>query len=134
MAGNGPGRLVALYGKIDCGLPDKPEIVEVGPLAELAYIRCCLRSRAALTDGLIDRRVIGIWLDRLPGRPETHMKKLCSVGLLEDLGPIGWKIPTNVWSKWNPSRAEVQQKRDDEADRKRRWRESRAHSENGDTA
>lgn len=110
-----------LYSKLDCGFPDKPEVAEAGDLAELAYIRCMLRARAALTDGIIDRRTIGRWLVGIRGKPAAHMQRLVDVGLIL-VHPDGWCFPLEVWKRWNPLASEIEQKRQDEADRKRHYR------------
>ena len=110
-----------LYAKIDVSLPDDPKMAEAGDLAELAYLRCILRGRENLTDGVIDRRVVKRWLVGIRGKAETHMAALVKVGLLE-LHPDGWRIPLEVWKKWNPLKAEVEAKRAEDAERKRKKR------------
>lgn len=112
-----------LYAKIDVSLPDDPKMAEAGDLAELAYLRCILRGRENLTDGVIDRRVVKRWLVGIRGKPETHMAALVKVGYL-CLHPDGWCIPPDVWAKWNPLKADVEAKRAEDAERKRRKRKS----------
>jgi hypothetical protein len=113
-----------LYAKVDVGFPDDPKTVEAGDLAELAYLRCVLRGRENLTDGVIDRRVLARWLAGIRGKPTSHMDKLVQVGLLE-VHPDGWRIPHDAWVRWNPLKADVEAKRAEDAERKRQSRESK---------
>ena len=110
-----------LYAKIDVSLPDDPKMAQAGDLAELAYLRCILRGREHLTDGVIDRRVVARWLVGIRGKPETHMARLVEVGYLE-VHPDGWCIPLEAWKKWNPLKADVEAKRAEDAERKRKKR------------
>lgn len=125
MVGRMVESLMALYAKIDCSFPDDPKTVEAGDLAELAYVRCVLRARENLTDGVIDRRVVSRWLAGVRGKPATHLERLVSVGLLVE-HPEGWRIPLSAWRRWNPLRAEVDEKREAEAERKRVAREKKS--------
>lgn len=118
-----------LYAAIDVGFPDDPKVIDAGDLAELAYLRCVLRSRQHLTDGVIDRRVLGRWLAGVRGKPAAHMDRLVEVGLL-CTHDAGWCIPLNAWKKWNPTKVEVEEKRDAEKQRKADYR---ARMSQGDT-
>lgn len=120
-----------LYVQIACRLPDKPEIIEAGDIAELVYYRAIIRCREHLTDGVIDRRVIARWFSGIRGRPATHLDRLQAVGLLEP-HERGWCIPLDVWCEWNPTAAEVEAMREAENRRKREWRERRARESSDD--
>lgn len=131
-----------LYAQMSCTLPDKPEIIDAGPDCELVYYRAILRCRDNLTDGVIDRRRVARWFAGIRGRPKAHLDRLVEVGLLEP-HPDGWRIPLSVWIEWNPTREEVDAKREAESERKRLWRErqrdeaateSRQHRDNGTSA
>ena len=113
-----------LYAKVGCSLPDDPKMIDAGDICELVYIRCLLRAREALSDGVVDRRRLPRWCVGIRGNPVKHAARLVEVGLWE-LHPDGWCIPTDVWSRWNPLATEVQAKRDEEAERKRRFREKK---------
>lgn len=117
-----------LYAAIDVGYPDDPKVVDAGDIAELVYLRCVLRCREHLTDGVIDRRVLPRWLAGIRGPHTKHMARLVEVGLL-CTHDAGWCIPLNAWRKWNPTKAEVDQKRDDEKRRKAEYRDKKRAEE-----
>ncbi len=116
---------MTLYAKLDVHFPDDPKVVEAGDIAELVYIRCFLRSREFLTDGVIDRRLLGRWLAGVRGPHRTHMERLLQVGLLVT-HPLGWQIPEHVWRRWNPLKDEVETIREQEKERKRAYRASKS--------
>ena len=113
-----------LHAQIACSLPDKEEIIEAGDLAELVYYRAILRCRAELTDGVILRAKLTRWFDGVRGKPAAHLDRLVAVGLLKP-HERGWQFPPDVWSKWNPSKAEVEAKRAEETARKAEYRAAR---------
>lgn len=113
-----------LYAKVGCSLPDDPKMIDAGDICELVYIRCLLRAREALSDGVIDRRRLPRWCIGIRGDVKKHAARLVEVGLWE-LHSDGWCIPADVWTRWNPMATEVQAKRDEEAERKRRFREKK---------
>lgn len=114
---------MSLYAPFDTQFPDDPKVIKAGYVAELVYIRCVLKCREALSDGVIDRARIDRWCVGIPN-PKKEAARLVKVGLLL-LHPDGWQIPPDVWRKWNPLKAEVQAKRDAEAQRKRDYRDRR---------
>jgi hypothetical protein len=118
------GSLMSLYAQIDCAFPDRPDVAEVGDLAELVYYRSVLRCRDNLTDGVIDKRVISRWFAGIRGKHAQHLDRLAEVGLLQH-HENGWCIPPSVWGKWNPTKAEVEAKRAAEAERVRAYREKK---------
>ena len=119
-----------LYASLSCQLPDKPEIIEAGDIAELVYYRAVLRCREYLTNGVIDRRVLARWFAGIRGKPAAHLDALVSVGLLEP-HPQGWSIPLRVWSEWNPTAEEVQEARHLERERKREYRDRKKAERSG---
>lgn len=116
-----------LYARLSCHLPDEPEIAEAGDLAELVFYRTILRCREFLTDGIIDRRVLTRWYGGIRGKPADHLDRLVDVGYLEHCEQ-GWRIPFDIWCEWNPTKAEVEAKREAAAERQRLSRERRRAS------
>jgi hypothetical protein len=112
---------VSLYVQLSTALPDDPRMIEAGPMAELVYVRAVMRCREALSDGVIHRARLGRWFAGIP-RVERHLDALARVGLIETHAD-GWRIPIDVWCKWNPTKAEVLAKRDAEKERKRSYRD-----------
>ena len=98
-----------LHAQIACRLPDKVEIIDAGPMAELVYYRTCLRCREYLTDGRVARAHVARWFVGIPNAAK-HLDKLVAVGMLWE-HPNGWQLPDGVWQKWIPSKAEVEAKR-----------------------
>lgn len=96
-----------LYAQIDLDLPDDPKIVAVGAVAEHAYIRIILRCKRHLTDGVIDRRVIGRWLEGIKGKPTDIMAALTREGLVHEHAD-GWCIPTEVWVRRNRTADQIE--------------------------
>ena len=99
-------RQQVLWSKLAVDFPDDPKVIVAGYAAELAYIRCTLRAKAAMTDGVIHRARVGRWLAGIPGRAEKHMAALVSAGLIETCDE-GWRIPLEVWRKWNKTADEI---------------------------
>jgi hypothetical protein len=112
-----------LHAQIACRLPDKVEIIDAGPMAELVYYRACLRCREYLTDGVIARAHLTRWFAGI-AHPTKHLARLVDVGLLEPHAD-GWQFPDDVWRRWIPTRAAVQAKREAEAERLRAYREQK---------
>lgn len=122
---------MALYAKIDCAFPEDPKVIEAGDIAELVYLRCVLKCRELLTDGVIHRVRLDRWTVGIRGKATVHAARLVEVGLWE-LHPDGWRIPHAVWAKWNPLASDVQDKREEEANRKRAYREAmKSQRDNG---
>lgn len=114
---------MALYAKIDCGIARDPKMIAAGPHARLLYVQATLFCRENLTDGVVEELVLPIVALDIP-TPKKHMQRLVALGALEQIDG-GWRIPERVWAKYNPTRAEVDARRADEARRKAEWRESR---------
>jgi hypothetical protein len=118
---------MTLYSKIDVSLARDPRMIAAGPMARLLYIQAILYCRENLTDGHIDRLILPLVAVDIP-KPSNLMDRLVEVGAIE-LNGVGWQIPETVWRKYNPTKAEVEQMRQDAADRKRDYRERKR---NGD--
>lgn len=110
-----------LHAQLACRLPDKVEIIQVGPMAELVYYRCCLRCREYLTDGVIAREHISRWFAGI-SHASKHLNRLSDAGLLE-ICEVGWRFPDRVWREWIPTRESVDAKRAAEAERIREYRQ-----------
>jgi hypothetical protein len=122
---------MALWVKLSCGFPADSRVAEAGVHAELLYIRALLHCRETLTDGLVSRHSLQRVALGIP-KPERQADALVAVGLwlLDDRG---WRIPEDVWRKWNPTASEVDDERTAAAERKAAWR-ARRKSPNGTTA
>ena len=91
-------------------------ILEVGPDAELLYVRCLAFLASVSTDGFLTERqmkVVGIGLRSVPKRVEL----LLQVGLLE-ASPGGFVARS--WLKWNKSAAQTDRHLRNDRERKAR--------------
>lgn len=96
---------MALYAKIDVALARDPELVGM-PLARLMYVHCVLYCRENLTDGHIDRRVLTLAAVDIPN-PRKQMDALVKAGGKLEVTEAGWRIPEQVWRRFNPMKEEV---------------------------
>ncbi len=119
-----------LFAAISLDFPDDPKVIEAGPMAELAYIRCTIASKRLLTDGVIHRAQARRWLDGIPGDPAEHLNALVAVGLLEP-HESGWCIPIDVWAKWNKLAADVQVTRNKQSEGGKKGNHERHHVKAG---
>lgn len=119
---------MSYYARFDCDFPDDPKVIQAGDLAELLYFRCVLKCRQTLSDGVIHRDRLPRWAAGINAKPSTLAGRLVRAGLWQ-LHPDGWQIPPQIWNKWNPTAKEVATKREDEAERKRKYREDRRSQE-----
>lgn len=115
---------MGLFAKIDVALARDPRMIAAGPLARLLYVQSVLYARENLTDGVIDALVLPIVAIDVPN-PRKHMARLVDVGALTERKGGGWIIPEHVWRRYNPTRAEVEEQRRLEAERKAQWRARR---------
>lgn len=114
---------MSLYAKMSCALPRDPRMIQAGPMARLLYMQAVLYCRENLTDGEIDHRILGLVAMDIPD-PVSEMDSLCEVGAMEECD-LGWRFPMDVWTRWNPTRAEVEEMRSSEAERKRSYRDKK---------
>jgi hypothetical protein len=118
-----------LYGQFSCAMPRDPRMVAAGFAARLVYMEAALYCRENLTDGIIDRLTLAFWTPDMPVRTKiTKLDRLAEVGALEVI-PAGWRIPEDVWREWNPTKDEVNSKRQLEAERKAEYRARRQLSQ-----
>jgi hypothetical protein len=90
-------------------------IADAGPMAELLYVRSLAFSADVLSDGYISDtqllRFVGVGIPSV----RKHADALCKVDLwIREDG--GYRIVT--WSKWNLTKAEIQEKQARDAARK----------------
>jgi hypothetical protein len=120
-----------LYAKIACSLPDDPKIIRAGPMGELLYIRSVLWCREHLTDGVIERPVVPRLTIGFP-HPSRAISRLLAANLWTT-HDLGFAIPRQIWTKWNPTADQVKAKRDQETARKRAYRGSVSQRDTWDT-
>jgi hypothetical protein len=116
---------MALWSQWDVAWTRDPKMLEVGPMSRLVYHEAALYCRENLTDGVIDRRAVAAFGFDIPSK-KRHLDRLLEVGALEP-HERGWQFPDRVWTRWNPLRNDVEDKRQAEADRKAAWREKKRH-------
>lgn len=112
-----------LYAQIACAMPRDPRMRAAGPLARLVYIEAALYCRENLTDGVINRLNLPDFAVDVPAK-RKHIDRLTELGALE-LVDVGWRIPLDVWRRWNPLKSEVDAKRQAEAERKQSYRDKK---------
>ena len=116
-----------LYVKFSTGWPRKPEFRRAGPMARLIYVELAMFCKENLTDGAVDEANLADFAVDVP-KKRTHMQTLVDVGALEKT-PTGWRIPLDVWCKWNPTKAEVEAKKEEERQRKAKYRKDKQSGE-----
>ena len=111
-----------LHAQIACNMPR--ELAKRGATWQdrAVYCEAILYCRENLTDGLISRGELPFWMpDMAPRTRAQRLDSLTTSGLLV-LVDEGWRFPEHVWRKWNPTKAEVDAKRAEDAARKAEWR------------
>jgi hypothetical protein len=121
------GSSSVLYARIDVALARDPRMIAAGPLARLMYVQSVLYCRENLTDGVIDRLILPLVAVDVPNA-RRHMARLVDVGALEVV-EVGWRIPDQVWRRYNPLRSEVDEIRRAEAERKASYRDKKRRDE-----
>lgn len=121
---------MAYYAQLSCEFTRDPRMIAAGWQARAVYVEAMLYCRENLTDGLIDRLALIFWMPDMPVKARAKLlDRLADVGALAIVDQ-GWRFPSHVWSKWNPSKADVEAKREAEAQRKAEWR-ARRRAESG---
>jgi hypothetical protein len=114
-----------LHAQVACSMPR--ELAKRGATwqTRAVYSEAILYCRENLTDGHISRGELPFWMPDMPAKTRAkHLDKLVDTGALLPDGK-GWRFPDHVWRKWNPTKAEVDAKRTEEAARKADWRSRR---------
>lgn len=111
-----------LYARFDCGMPRDPKMSRAGALARLIYMEAVMYSKENMTDGLIERVALAHFTVDVDQKTKTkELNRLAKLGALENV-PLGWKIPEEVWRRWNPLKVEVDAKRAAAAEKKAQYR------------
>lgn len=104
--------------KVDDKLHAHKKARKAGKAAMGVWVLAGSWSADNLTDGFLPASVLSTWGTR------SDAKRLVDVGLwapCEIDGEAGWMF--NDWPIYNPSREQVERKREQGAERLRRWRE-----------
>lgn len=113
---------MTFYARIATDFPRDPRMIAAGWQTRAVYIEALLYCRENLTDGLLHSLALPYWMpDMSPGIRKRHLNKLVELGALE-ADDDGWRFPHKVWARWNPTKAEVEAKRDEERQRKADYR------------
>lgn len=121
------GRRARLHVPLAADYADDDKIIEAGEKAELLYVRgIAFCKRNWQTDGFIsDGQLERVVAAGLPGA-KSRAQRLCAVGLWErvedDLLGNGRGYRVTAWLKHNPSRAEIEEKRRADTQRKKAGR------------
>lgn len=104
--------------KVDDAFWGHPKQTALPPGPVALWVRAGSWSSDQLTDGLVPEHMV-----TMLGAKKRDAEQLVTAGLWEKVA-IGYQF--HEWSTWQPSRQEVLDKRAEEAERKRKWREKRA--------
>jgi hypothetical protein len=111
-----------IYAQVSCSMTRDPRMIAAGWQARAVYVEAILYCRENLTDGIIDRLALPYWMPDMPVKARSRLlDHLVHVGAL-DACEQGWSFRQGVWSRWNPSRADVEAKREAEKQRKAEYR------------
>jgi hypothetical protein len=95
----------------------------IGWQARAVYTEAILYCRENLTDGIITRGELPFWMADMPVKLRSrYLADMVALGALLPHDQ-GWQFPDHVWRKWNPTKAQVDEKRAEEAQRKAEWRD-----------
>ena len=111
-----------LYARFDCGMPRDPKMSQAGALARLIYMEAVMYSKENMTDGLIERVALAHFTVDVDQKTKMkELNRLAKLGALEKV-ELGWRIPEEVWRRWNPLKVEVDAKRAAAAEKKAQYR------------
>lgn len=111
-----------LYARFDCGMPRDPKMSRAGALGRLIYMEAVMYSKENMTDGVIERVALAHFTVDIDAKTKTReLNRLAKLGALEQM-KNGWRIPSDVWCRWNSTKEQVEQKRADAAARKAQYR------------
>jgi hypothetical protein len=114
-----------IYAQLSCSMTRDPRMIAAGWQARAVYVEAILYCRENLTDGIIDRLAMPYWMPDMPVKARVKLlDRLVEVSAL-DACDQGWRFPEHVWGRWNPSKADVESKREAEAQRKADYRARR---------
>lgn len=113
---------MALYAQFDVGMPRDRRMILLGLLGRGLYIEVVMYCRENLTDGRIAAMELAhIAPDVSIATKKRLLNKMVALGSMECDGDEWW-IPFDVWCRWNPTRAQVDEKRAAETQRKADYR------------
>ncbi len=113
---------MAIYGQFSCDMPTELLKKGVGWQDRAVYAEAALFCRKELTDGVIDRVLLAMWMIDMP--PKERAQRLDRMVTLSALRKHkrGWCFPPHVWAEWGVMKADVDAKRAAEAQRKADYR------------
>lgn len=112
-----------LHAQIACAMPRELARKGIGWADRAVYTEAIYYGRENLTDGVIARAELKFWMPDMSTREKVRrLDALTSASALLT-HPEGWQFPDHVWRKWGKTRAEVEKKRAEEAERLREYRE-----------
>jgi hypothetical protein len=111
-----------LHAQIACAMPRELARKGIGWQARAVYAEAVLYCRENLTDGVISRGELPFWMADMPVKLRSrYLIDMVTLGALLPHDE-GWRFPDHVWRKWNPTKAQVDEKRAEEAQRKADYR------------
>ncbi len=113
---------MALYGQFSCDMPTELLKKGVGWQDRAVYAEAALHCRKELTDGVIDRVLLPMWMiDMTPDDRAVALDRMVKLKALRK-HKRGWCFPPHVWAAWGVMKADVDAKRAAEAQRKADYR------------
>lgn len=110
------------WARIDDAIIDHPKVLEAGEDARDLLIVSIIWCNKHLTDGRVPKAALGILSRKKSAK--KNAEALVRVGLWHDEGDA-WQL--HDYLDWNPSKKEVEEKRNASAERMRKSRERRAN-------
>lgn len=114
---------MTLFAQIDVDMVSDIKMRRATPVGRMLYVQMVLWCRKNEQDGKVEPEFIPDVAADIPNAPKLF-KKLHDVGLVEKMGD-GWRIPIEVWTKWNPTAQDIAAARRQKADAGHRGRHSR---------
>lgn len=109
--------MARLYVPLNVSYYNDPKIQEVGPAAELLYVRSLCWCRENTTDGTVTKQRLASVATGMRA-PRALAARLVKVGLWHET-PDAYAIPMAVWRRWNPTSEQVRTRREADNERKR---------------
>lgn len=125
---------MAIYGQMSCDMPMELLKKGVGWQDRAVYSEAILFCRKELTDGIIDRVLLPMWMIDMPvDERAERLDRMVSLRALRK-HKRGWRFPPHVWAEWGVMRADVEAKRAAEAQRKADYRKKMSQRDNDGTS
>ena len=119
-----------LHAQIACAMPRELAAKGIGWQDRAVYTEAIYYGRENLTDGVIARASLKFWMPDMGVAEKTRRLDALRAARALEHHDEGWQFPEHVWRKWGKTRAEVEQKRAEEAQRVREYRERRRQQHN----